>query len=291
MAGVTDATPVQSVMGELRYLAPESPVLVTFVTPGNTVQTGVYRPYQVPIHNGRPIQDQFTIDRNGFAIIEHRSAVRDFTDPGEVERIYAGEIADLVKSGTGADRVAPLGWVLRESVAPDELASRRGTAARPQALLVHDDFSVSAARSTVAAAYASRFPDGPGYRRALFASLWRVFSPPPQDWPLALCDYTSVGPGDGLDCPMYFVDKVPDDLYAEMPPDTLSTSGVEFHYNPAHRWWYFPGMTREEILFFKFDDTDHSVAWRTMHSAFHDHTAQATQPRQSIEFRTVAFFE
>jgi hypothetical protein len=291
MAGVTDATHVRSVPGELCYVAPESPALVRFVTPANTVKTGIYRQYQVPIHNGRPIQDQFTLDRNGFAIIEHRSAVRDFTDPGELNRIYAGEIADLVKSRTGADRVAPLGWVLRESLAPDEHASQRSAAVRPQAIMVHDDFSVSGARKTVAAAYAGLFPDGRGYRRALFASLWRVISPPPQDWPLALCDHTSVGPGEALDCPMYFVDKAPDDLYAEMPPDTLSTSGVEFHYSPAHRWWYFPDMTRDEILFFKFDDTDHSVAWRTAHSAFRDQTVQATQPRRSIEFRTVAYFE
>jgi hypothetical protein len=48
-------------------------------------------------------------------------------------------------------------------------------------------------------AYAGHFPDGPGYRRALITSLWRVFSPPPQDWPLAICDYTSVGPEEGLD--------------------------------------------------------------------------------------------
>jgi len=40
-----------------------------------------------------------------------------------------------------------------------------------------------------------------------------------------------------------------------------------------------------------YHDTDHSVAWRTMHSAFHDQTAQAIQPRHSIEFRTVAYFE
>ena len=153
------------------------------------------------------------------------------------------------------------------------------------------DYSAGGARKRVDEAYAEHFPDGPGYRRALFTSLWRVFSPPPQDWPLALCDYASVGPGEGLESCLYYVNKIPDDLYAEMPPDTPSTSGVEFHYNPAHQWWYFPGMTREEVLFFKFDDTDHSVAWRTAHSAFRDQTVQATQPRRSIEFRSIAYFE
>jgi hypothetical protein len=291
MADVTGATHVQSVLGELSYAAPECTLAVTFIAPANNVKTGVYRSYQMPIHNGRPVQDQFTIDRNGFAIIEHHSAVRDFTDQNEVDRIYAAEVADFVKSYTGADRVATLGWVPRRSVAPDEFASLHRAAVRPQAVRVHGDHSAGDARKRVANAYAKHFPDGPGYRRALYTSLWRVFSPPPQDWPLALCDYASVGPGDELESRLYYVDKIPDDLHAEMPPDTPSTSGVEFHHNPAHQWWYFPGMTREEILFFKFDDTDHSVAWRTAHSAFLDQTVQATQPRRSIEFRTIAYFE
>jgi hypothetical protein len=201
-----------------------------------------------------------------------------------VDRVYPGEVAEFVTSYTGADQVVTLGWVLRRSAAPGENASQ------PQAALVHCDFSVTGARGRAEDAYAARFPDGPGYRRALITSLWRVFSPPPQDWPLALCDYTSVGPGEGLDNRLYFVDKIPADLYAEMPPDAPGTSGFEFHHNPGHQWWYFPDMTRDEILFFKFNDSDHARAWRVPHSAFRDTTARATQPRHSIEFRTMAYF-
>jgi hypothetical protein len=50
-------------------------------------------------------------------------------------------------------------------------------------------------------------------------------------------------------------------------------------------------MTRDEILLFKLNDSDHARAWRVPHTAFHDETAQATQPRHSIEFRTIAYFE
>ena len=276
---------IQAVTGELCYLAPESTVLRRFTAPGASVNTGIYRAHDMPIRNGRPVQDQFTLDRNGFAITGHTSAVTDFTDREEVDRVYVGEVAEFVQSYTGADRVATLGWVLRRSAAPAESASQ------PQAALVHDDYSVAGARERAKSAYASHFPDGPGFRRALITSLWRVFSPPPQDWPLALCDYTSVGPGEGLDNRLYFVDKIPADLYAEMPPDAPGASGFEFHHNPGHQWWYFPDMTRDEILFFKFNDSDHARAWRVPHSAFRDPTARATQPRHSIEFRTVAYFE
>jgi hypothetical protein len=285
METITGQAHVQTVTGELSYLDPESTVLRRFTAPGASVNTGTYRAYEVPIRDGRPVRDQFTLDRNGFEIIGHASAVRDFTDREEVDRVYVGEVAEFVKAYTGADRVVTLGWVLRRSAAAGENSSQ------PQAALVHDDFSVTGARGRAAAAYASRFPDGPGFHRALITSLWRVFTPPPQDWPLALCDYTSVGPGEGLDNRLYFVDEIPDDLYQEMPADAPGTSGFEFHHSPGHQWWYFPGMTRDEILFFKLNDSDHDRAWRVPHSAFRDTTARATQPRHSIEFRTIAYFE
>ncbi|TNC21536.1 CmcJ/NvfI family oxidoreductase [Amycolatopsis alkalitolerans] len=274
-----------TVEGELSYLSPESTTLRRFTAPGRSVNTGTYRTYLMPIQDGRPVRDRFTLDRNGFALVGHRSAVRDFTDPDEVDRAYPGEVAGFIKSYTGADRVATLSWRLRRTAAPAEHASQ------PQAALVHDDYSDTGARETASAAYATHFPDGPGYRRALFTSLWRVFSPPPQDWPLAICDYTSVGPDEGLDNRLYLVDTIPDDRYAEMPATTPGTSGSEFHHNPGHRWWYFPGMTRDEILFFKLNDSDHTVAWRVPHTAFRDPTVQTSTPRHSIEFRTVAYFE
>jgi hypothetical protein len=280
-----DTTGIAEVTGELSYLAPESTVLRRFTAPGASVNTGTYRSYQVRIRNGRPVQDQFTLDRNGFAVINHRSSIADFTDRAEVDRVYPGEVAEFVRAYTGADRVATLGWVLRRSAAPGENASQ------PQAALVHDDFSTPGAHERAAAAYAERFPDGPGYRRAIITSLWRVFSPPPQDWPLALCDYASVGDDEGLANRLYFVEKIPADLYAQMPADAPGASGWEFHHNPAHQWWYFPDMIRDEILFFKFNDSDHSVAWRVPHSAFHDPAARATAPRHSIEFRSIAYFE
>ena len=279
------ATDIQAVSGELSYLDPASTVLRRFTAPGESANTGTYRTYEMRIRNGRPVQDEFTLDRNGFAIIGHSSVVTDFTDRDEVDRVYPGEVAEFVKSYTGADQVATLSWVLRRSADPAENDSQ------PQAALVHDDYSVPGARERARATYAARFPDGPGYRRALITSLWRVFSPPPQDWPLAICDYTSVGPDEGLDNRLYFVSKIPDDLYAAMPPDAPGTSGFEFHHNPAHQWWYFPDMTRDEILFFKLSDSDHSRAWRVPHSAFLDRTTRATQPRHSIEFRSISYFE
>jgi hypothetical protein len=50
-------------------------------------------------------------------------------------------------------------------------------------------------------------------------------------------------------------------------------------------------MTRDEALLFKFHDSDHSTAWRAPHTAFHDTSRAAARVRESIEFRSVAYFE
>jgi hypothetical protein len=276
---------VTSVDGELNYLAPDSTVLRRFTAPGASVNTGRYEPHLVPIRNGRPVRDDFDVDEHGFALVDHRSAVRDFTDRAEVDAVYVPEVVDFVKQRTGADQVVSRGWVLRRSAAPGENASQ------PQAALIHIDYSPQGAKAVADAVYAEQFPDGPGYRRAVASSVWRVFSPPPQDWPLAVCDFRSVRDDEGLDNQLYFVDRIPEDPLGDIGRPRGDVSGSEFRFSPEHRWWYFPDMTRDEVLFFKFHDTDHDRAWRVIHTAFRDPTVETAAPRHSIEFRTFAFFE
>ena len=49
-------------------------------------------------------------------------------------------------------------------------------------------------------------------------------------------------------------------------------------------------MNCDEVPFFAFHDSDHSRAWRVVHSAFRDPTVETPVPRHSIEVRTFAFF-
>ena len=49
-------------------------------------------------------------------------------------------------------------------------------------------------------------------------------------------------------------------------------------------------MDAGEALLVKLHDTDHSVAWRAPHTAFHDASAVGAFPRQSIELRSIAYF-
>jgi len=273
-----------AVQAGLAFLDAGSAPRRQFIAPGARVSTERTAEHRVPIRDGRPVQRSFELDVHGFAVVEHRSAVEDLTDPVRLASDYVPEVCRLVQDRLGADQVLSRGWELRRSVAPAEHG------AQPPAAGVHVDYAPDHVPGMVARAYARHFPDGPGFRRAVVTSTWRVLSPPPQDWPLALCDARTVAADDGAPVVTYFVDELPEDPSG--PVDHLRPVGSSWRtrFSPAQDWWYFPGMTRDEVLLIKLGDTDRSVAWAAPHAAFPDPAGQGAAPRHSIELRTFAYF-
>ena len=50
-------------------------------------------------------------------------------------------------------------------------------------------------------------------------------------------------------------------------------------------------MRVDDVLLFKFHDSDHSRTWRCPHTAFHDPSFADANVRESIEVRSIAFWE
>jgi hypothetical protein len=282
---------------EINYLAPGSFINRRFVAPAQEVNTGEYRPYSVTVNDGRPNRTDFTLDSHGFTLLNHRSAVKNFRDHTEVEAIYPTEVVEAIKTATGADRVAPLHFALRTSGDLTVLAReqkedfvRRG-GVQPPGAEVHVDTVPDRSDPRAHAVYQEHFPDAPPFRRYLYTSFWRTFSPPPQDCPLALCDGTTVGDDEGVPNTMFIVDKIPnrEDMLRPMPDEDKAIAAAIFRHNPAHRWWYFSDMTRDEALLFKFHDSPRIKPWRVPHTAFYSKLPGAFA-RESIEFRTIAYF-
>ena len=279
------AASAEGVRATLDYLIPSSRINRRYVAPGAELNTGRYAPHMVLIRNGRPVQGILGLDHQGFVLASQPSRVADFKDKTEIDAVYAAEVQRIVKALTGADLVAPLGYVLRTS-------GTTSAETQPPAGEVHVDMTTDRAVRLAAATYAKTFAGRPMFSRFIASSLWRPFSQPPQDWPLAVCDGTSVGDDEGVPNVMVRVAELPDpDNIPEHceNEDTLPAASI-FHFNPGHRWWYFPDMTRDEVLLVKFHDSDHSKAWRAPHTSFRDPGVQNAPPRQSIEFRTIAYW-
>ena len=57
----------------------------------------------MPVHDARMIAAK--VDREGFQLITHRSAITDWTDRAALDAVHRGEVAALIRELTGADDV------------------------------------------------------------------------------------------------------------------------------------------------------------------------------------------
>jgi hypothetical protein len=232
-------------------------------------------PRVVPIEDARGRALPPTLDLEGFCLHPHASQVRNFRDPGELERVHVEEIRLLLLEVTGADHVSvnPRG-VLRFGERSRESGALNNS--RP-ARFVHVDVSDATALQFYER---SRPQGGRAVLRSAQYNVWRVLTPPPQDVPLAVCDARSVDTGDLIPADAVF-DK--DGTIA------FSFEAWLLRHNPRQRWAFFSNMNPGEVLVFKTHDTDSTVAHCVPHGAFDDPGCPAdVAPRASLEMRGIA---
>lgn len=234
-------------------------------------------PRNVPIVDGRARLDRPSLAREGFALLRCPTKVAEFRDVSEVARVYTGEIHRFILELTGADAVVVTGpATLRFGEKSPEAGTRDNSRA---ARLVHIDVSDSAAADFArdAAPASNRRA-----RRVAQHNVWRTFSDPPQDVPLAVCDARSISPADLV---------LADAMFDRDGKVHWSFEALLLHYNPAHRWYFFSDMRRDEVLVFKRHDTDLREPHHVPHSAFSDpRVPPGGTPRASVEMRTIAYW-
>lgn len=231
-------------------------------------------PREMRITDARSLRT--TLDGEGFALLQHRSNVQDLTDAAAVNGPHRAEIVALIRRLSDADQVlvnSP--GILRFSEKSPQ--SGRLNNSRP-ARFAHVDIS-----DATALGFARRAaPAGRALRRFVHYNVWRVISPPPQDVPLAVCDARSVQAAD-----LIFADAIFD---SPGEPE-WSFEGLVVAHSSAHRWCWFPGMTRDEALVFKTHDSDAARAHCVPHVAFDNPLCPAdAAPRISLEMRALALW-
>lgn len=265
------------VKAELNYLAPtaERPRTYTYDPPAGVARTTtVNEPHTVQISDARAIVSEVSLDEEGFDLVHHHSAVRDFYDDEEVKRVYYPEAEQLLKDATGADRVVIFDHTVRRRVPGGE--DRRGDGPRQPVPRVHVDHTVRSGPQRVR----DLLPDEAEELlrgRVQIINIWRPIRGPLQDAPLAVCDALSVKPEH----------LVPSDLvYPNRVGETYSVT-----FDRAHRWFYVPQMRADEALLLKcYDSKTDGRARFAPHTAFTDPTTPSdAPPRESIELRALVF--
>lgn len=228
---------------------------------------------RVLIRNGRPYAKEFTLDREGFRFVNHATKVADFFSEDEVRQVYYPEMEALIKVESGARRVVVFDHTLRTA---DE-AEREARRMREVVPRVHNDYTEWSGPQRVRDILPDEADDLLSRRFAII-QVWRPIRHPVESFPLALCDARTISPDDLV---------ISERRYPNRIGQTYAVT-----YNPAHQWYWFPLMRRDEAIVFKVYDSlkDGRARW-SAHTAFDDPTAPPdARPRESIEIRTLAFF-
>ena len=235
-----------------------------------------FDPQSVRIFNGRPIERNFTIENNGFALMTRKTAVTNFADPDEVRRVYHPEIERLIRELTGAEKVLTFGPALRTD------SPERGQDVRQPATAPHVDYSDKMVRYFIRDMLGEAEAERLANRRFMLINVWRPLRTVERA-PLALCDAATVKRSD------LTLAYVKGSVASKAGEEVLTSEGYNVFFRPEHRWYYFPLLRADEILVFKLCDSDPDAVQFTAHTAFSDPTSAPDAAfRQSFEIRTIA---
>jgi hypothetical protein len=277
-------TRVEADINYVRNPPPPGGTVLEYVTEAEERNTMVTLPGQPMVITSARGMDTH-LEREGFQLVRFPSAVADFhrlqVDPA-VDAQYIEETAAMLTELTGAARVIMLGGGKKRygESAVDQLAALKN--AKPARYPHADNTDASALElANLFDMFVDDFELG-AYSRWAMYNVWRAITPPPQDFPLAVCDAQSVRTTDEVT-----VTAITEELQGDIVHDTMS-----YVHNPEHRWYYFPDMTIDEVIVFKSGDSDSSGAVRVAHTAFTDPTCPPGVPtRASVEMRALAVFD
>lgn len=228
---------------------------------------------EVEIEDARPRIGELSLDREGFVLVPHATAVADFWDEPARRRVYDPEVVRLVREHAGASRVVVFDHTIRST----DPSKHETHYAREPVELVHNDYTEWSGPQRVR----DVVPDeAEALLRKRFAivQIWRPTGPPIEQYPLALCDARTLAAEDLIPAERRHPNRV-GEIY-------------QVSHSPRHRWATFPRMQRDEALLFKVYDSRRDVARLVAHTSFRDPgTPAEPAPRESLEVRTLAFFD
>ena len=259
---------------EIRYTADTGEKLVNETFGPNNIRrrtSGSEAPHVVAIEDGRSA-GKLSLEENGFVLVEHRTAVKDFHTE-DLKAVYYPEVEALIKKLSGARRVVVFDHTLRSG---DE-GEREARLLREPVLSAHNDYTEWSGPQRVRDVMGAE-AEQLLQRRFAIIQVWRAIADPIRSNPLAMADARSVATDDLLVAERRYPNRV--------------GQTYRLKYNAGHRWFYFPEMRRDEAIVFKvYDSAKDGRARFTPHTSFDDpSTPPGAPPRQSIEARTLAFF-
>ena len=188
---------------------------------------------------------------------------------------YYPEMEEIVKQATGCSKVV----VFDHTIRVDDEATQTDRKVRGPVKNVHNDFTRNSAPQRVKDLLPADEAEARLQKRFGSINIWRPIVGPVETAPLAICGWDTLDEKNLIPAERRYNDRI----------------GGVLHlcHNPDQRWFYFPRMEREEVVLLKcFDSLEDGTAKWTCHGSFKDPNSPANaKPRQSIEIRTLYFFD
>jgi hypothetical protein len=266
-------TNLKGIVAPVNFTAPmtEKPYSYNYDPgPGVALRNTENEAHGITVHDGRGLD--LSLDREGFALLRHKTAATDLYDEGIVTSVYYPECEALMKRATGAKQVVAFDHIVRNAA-----KAGLGSAVKMPAGRVHNDYTAWSAPQRVRDLMGDETAELLKHRFAV-NNVWRPIAGPLLRSPLVLCDSQT----------LEYDNLLPSDLrYPDRVGETYAVT-----YNPNQRWYYFPKMQPDEaILISCYDSGRRRAARFSAHGAFDDpNTPADAPPRESIEVRTLVFF-
>ncbi len=287
------------------------------------IQGATLKQKNVIINNARLLEQPMhrQLDVHGFELLHQPMAhsVQFFFDNQHVIQKYYPECTELVKQSTNATQVFAFDHNIRWPVGKESGKRIKGSGQQVQAPIhyVHGDYTLMSAPQRlrdlakppgINDTLRSILNEGQSLlnnddvlrilcegRRFAFINVWRnIDDLPVMNDPLALCDADSKVTNDLVVFEILYHDRIGENYFSK--------------YSPNHKWWYYPLMTRDEVLLIKQWDSigalaqsvfvhaeksiDKAPCTFSFHTAFRNPNVSSDTPqRKSIEVRCVALFD
>jgi hypothetical protein len=266
---------LKSVVASLNFLVPmkEKPVAYNYEPPAGVPQrTGRNEEHRVAIRDARPLIGQLSLDKEGFVLLRHQTAVKNFYNEEEISSVYCPECERVMKGATGAARVVAFDHIVRNAA----MATIEGSQIKLPAKRVHNDYTAWSSPQRVRDLMGDEAEELLKHRFAII-NLWRPIRGPLLESPLTLCDAQSLAEENLIASDLKYPDRT---------GETYSIT-----YNPSQRYYYFPEMRADEAVLIRcFDSALEGPCRFSAHTGFDDPNSPAdAPPRESIEVRTLVF--
>jgi len=240
----------------------------------------------VPIRDIRAYEGQLELSKCGFSVVEMPAELMslDYDNKTEVVDKYYSFLETAVtkvseKYGKGA-QVVLLDHKIRKRHSGFPISHGKNYSDPQPVLVAHVDWTPESIAKKLRTKVGSQKTDSIMAKRYQFFHAWRPLFTPLRDFPLAVCDYSTVDSENDLEpC---------DDVHGNIGVD----ENYVVYHKPGHRWYYISDQKATEILLFRQFDSAIGIRSGVPHCAIPNPIPfDNIPPRQSIEVEMVVYWE